>query len=173
MLNIYHLLDPNCSQKLKVLIIYWNLVQLTFQISRSRFWYQKIICRKYLQHVRPKLVSKLKMHRIYWNLNISDILNILILILMCKLIFIKYLPLVWPKLVPKLKVLRFYWNLAHLIFQIFWSRFRCQTLFSLNTYHLLGSNWSQNLKCSKFIEVWHIWYFEYPNFDFNVKTYFN
>ena len=104
----------------------------------------KITFKKYFLPVKPKLVSKLKMLKIYRNLGIFDILSIPISILMWKLIFLNYLPPVWPKLVPKLKVLRFYWNLAHLIFRIFWSRFWCQKLFSLNIYHLFDPNWSQN-----------------------------
>ena len=36
---------------------------------------------------------------------------------------------------------------------------------------MLGPNWSQNLKCSGFIQYWQIWYFEYPNFDSDVKDY--
>ena len=33
-------------------------------------------------------------------------------------------------------------------------------------------DWSQNWKCSEFIEIWHIWYFEYPNLGFDVKVIF-
>ena len=95
-----------------------------------------------------------------------------ILILTSKIIFIKYLPSVRPKLVPKLKILRIYRNLAHSIFQICQSWFWCQKLFLLNIYHLLGRNWSQNEKCLGLIEIWHIWYFEYPDLDFDVKNYF-
>ena len=65
-----------------------------------------------------------------------DILNIPISILMLKIIFIKFLPPVRPKLVPKLKVFRIYWNLAHSVFQICQSQFRCQKWFLLNIYHL-------------------------------------
>ena len=86
--------------------------------------------------------------------------------------FMKYLPPVRPKLVPKLKVFRIYWNLVHSIFQICQSWFWCQKLFLLNIYHLLGPNWSQNEKCLGLIEIWHIWYFEYPDLDFDVKNYF-
>ena len=60
---------------------------------------------------------------------------------MGKLTFIKYLAPVWPKLVPKLKLLRTYWYVAHLIFRISRSRFWCQKLFSLNTYHLFDPNY--------------------------------
>ena len=93
-----------------------------------------------------------------------------ILILMTKMIFIKYLPPVRPKLVPLLKVLRSYWNLAHFIFRISRSQFWCLKLFSLNTYHLFGPNWSQYQKCSEFIEIWHIQYFKYANLDFDIKN---
>ena len=174
----------------------------------------KMIFMKYLPPVRLKLLSKSKMLRICWNLGIFDILNIPISILMWKLIFIKYLPLFWPKLVTKLKVLRIYWNLAQLIFPILWPWFSWETLFSLNTYHLLCPNWSQiksaqNLlkfgifnisnmpttilmskmiflnnspsfspklvsksETPRIIEIWHIWYFEYPDLVFDVKNYF-
>ena len=104
----------------------------------------KIIFIKYLPPFRPKLVPKLKMFRIYWNCGTFDISNIPISILMWKIIFMKYLPPVRSKLIPKLKVLKIYWNLAQLILRISRSRFWCQKLFLLNTYHLLGSNWSQN-----------------------------
>ena len=76
--------------------------------------------------------------------------------MLSKMIFVKNLPPVRAKLVPKLKVLRVYWNLAQLIFRIFRSRFWFQKLFLLNTYNLFGPNWSQNEKCSEFIEIWHI-----------------
>ena len=33
-------------------------------------------------------------------------------------------------------------------------------------------DWSQNWKCSEFIEIWHIWYFEYPSLGFDVKVIF-
>ena len=36
--------------------------------------------------------------------------------------------------------------------------------------HLFGPNWSQNEKCSEFIEIWHIQYFKYFNLDFDVKN---
>ena len=32
-----------------------------------------------------------------------------------------------------------------------------------------GLNWSQNQKCSEFIEIWPNWYFKYVGFDFDVK----
>ena len=130
----------------------------------------KMIFMKYLPPVKLKLVSKSKMLRICWNLGIFDILNIPISILMWKLIFIKYLPLFWPKLVTKLKVLRIYWNLANLLFQICQSRFWYQKWFLWNTYLLLEPNSSQNKKCPRFIEIWHIWYLEYPNLNFDVKN---
>ena len=99
-----------------------------------------------------------------------DIWNIPISILTSNIVFIKYLPPVRPKLVVKLKVLRIYWNLAHFVFRISRSRFWCQKLFSLNTYHLFGPNSFQNLKCSGFIEIWHIRYFKYANLYFDVKN---
>ena len=99
-----------------------------------------------------------------------DISNMPISILMWKIIFMKYLPPVRPKVVTKLKVLRIYWNLANIIFQISRSWFWCQKLFSLNTYHLFVPKWSQNLKCSEFTEIWHIWYFKYVDLNFNVKN---
>ena len=89
---------------------------------------------------------------------------------MGKINFMKYLPPVRPKLVPKLKALKIYWNIAHLIFQICQTGFWCQIWFLWNIYHLLGPNWSQNEKCSGFIEIWHIWYFKYVHLDFNVKN---
>ena len=88
-----------------------------------------------------------------------DYSNILISILMSKLSFIKYLPLVKPKLIPKLKKLRMYWNLSHETFQICRSWFWCQKWFLVNIYHLLGLNWSQNLKLGDFIEVHNVGYF--------------
>ena len=97
-----------------------------------------------------------------WSMAIS--------ILMSKTIFKKYLPPIHPKLVLKLKGIRIYWNLAQLIFQISRSRFWCQKLFLLNTYHLFGPNWSQNEKCSEFIETWHIRYFKYTSLNFDVKN---
>ena len=63
-----------------------------------------------------------------------------------KIISMKFLPSVRPKNVPKLKMLGIYWNLTHVLFRISWYWFGCQKLFSLNTYHLLGPNWSQNEK---------------------------
>ena len=75
-------------------------------------------------------------------------------------------------MVPKFKMIRIYWNLVHVMFRKSLSWFWCQRLFLLNIYHLLGPNWSQNWKCSEFIEIWHIWYLEYPNLDFDFKTYF-
>ena len=90
-----------------------------------------------------------------------------------KVIFIKYLSPVWHKLVPKLEVLRIYWNLAQSIFQICQSWFCCQKYFSLlNIYQLLGPNWSQNERCSEFIEIWPNWYFQYANLNFDVKMIF-
>ena len=130
----------------------------------------EIVFIKYLPPVRPKLVPKLKMLRIYRNLGTFDISNIPILSLMWNIILMKYLPLVLPKSVAKLKVLRIYWNLANSIFQICQYRFWCWKWFLWNTYLLLGPNWSQKKKCSSFIEIWQIWYFEYPNLDFDVKN---
>ena len=75
-------------------------------------------------------------------------------------------------MVPKFKMIRIYWNLVHVMFRKSLSWFWCQRLFLLNIYHLLGPNWSQNWKCSEFIEIWHIWYFEYPNLGFDVKVIF-
>ena len=63
-----------------------------------------------------------------------------------KIISVKFLPSVRPKNVPKLKILGIYWNLTHVLFRISWYWFGCQKLFSLNTYHLFGPNWSQNEK---------------------------
>ena len=91
---------------------------------------------------------------------------------MLKIIFIKYLPPVRPKLVPKLKMLRVFLNLAHLVFQTCGFPFSCEKWFLLNIYHLLGHNYSQNQKCSEFIEIWYIWYFKYAGFDFNVQKIF-
>ena len=125
---------------------------------------------KYLPPAKSKLVPKLKMLRIYWNLGTFDISNIPILILMWKIIFIKYLPFARPKLVRNLKVLRIYSNLIRLIFRISRSRFWGQKLLSLNTYYLFGPNWSQNEKCSKFIEIWYIRYFKHAYLNFDVKN---
>ena len=94
--------------------------------------------------------------------------QLLIAHIMSKIIFTKYLPPVRPKMVPKLKMLRIYWNLAHIMFQVCWS---CQIYF-WNIYHLSGPNWSQNWKCTGFIKIWHIWYFKYPDLDFDVKNIF-
>ena len=93
-------------------------------------------------------------------------------ILKSKIIVKKYLPPVGPKLVPKLKMFRIYWNLGNSIFRISRSRFWCQILISLNIYHLFVLNWSQNQKCSKFIEIEHIQYFKYANLEFDVKMVF-
>ena len=91
---------------------------------------------------------------------------------MSKIIVKKYLPPVGPKLVPKLKMFRIYWNLGNSIFRISRSRFWCQILISLNIYHLFVLNWSQNQKCSEFIEIEHIQYFKYANLEFDVKMVF-
>ena len=63
-----------------------------------------------------------------------------------------------------------YWNLAHSIFRICQSRFWYEKWFLLNIYHLLDPNWSPNWICSGFIEIWHIWYFEYPDLDTDGKN---
>ena len=42
----------------------------------------------------------------------------------------------------------------------------------INIYNLLGPKWSQNQKCSEFIKIWHMWYFEYSDLDFDFKNYF-
>ena len=63
-----------------------------------------------------------------------------------KIVSVKFLPSVRPKNVPRLKMLGTYWNLTHVLFRISWYWFGCQKLFSLNTYHLFGPNWSQNEK---------------------------
>ena len=34
-----------------------------------------------------------------------------------------------------------------------------------NLYQLLDPNWSQNEKCSEFIEIWPNWYFKFGTFD--------
>ena len=130
----------------------------------------KIIFIKYWPLVQSKLVPKLKMLRIYWNLGTFDISNILISSLIWKIVFMKYLSPIWPKLVPKLKVPRIYWNRKKSIFQICQSQFWCQKWFLWNTYLLLDPNWFQSKECSRFIEVWHIWYFEYANLNFDVKN---
>ena len=80
--------------------------------------------------------------------------QLLISHIISKIIFIKYLPLVRPKMVPKSKMLRIYWNLAHVIFWISRSWFWFQKLFLSNIYQLPGPNWSQNQKCTEFIEIW-------------------
>ena len=127
----------------EVLQIYWNLAHLIFRISWSRFWCQKSFLWNIYCLLGPIWSQNLKCSG-FIEICTFDISNILISILTSKVFFIKYLPLLWPKLVPKLKVLRVYWNLAHLIFRISWSQFWCQRLFSLNTYHFFGPNWSQN-----------------------------
>ena len=134
----------------------------------------KIIFMKYLSFVRPEMIPKLKILRIYWNL--ANIFPVPRARFWCQK-FIKYLPRVWTKPVPKLKVLRIYSNLVYSIFQICSSRFWCQKWFLLNIRpkhqaHLLGPNWSQNYKCSGFIEIWHIWYFEYQDLDLDVENYY-
>ena len=53
-------------QKLKKLLIYWNLAHFIFWISWSRFWYQKLLFVIYLQIARHKLVPKWKMLWTYW-----------------------------------------------------------------------------------------------------------
>ena len=73
------------------------------------------------------------------------------------MIFIKYVPCL-AKIGPKWKMLRIYWNLAEFIFQICWSRFRCQKWFLLNIYHLLGQNLSQSEKWSEFWNLEHCVY---------------
>ena len=42
----------------------------------------------------------------------------------------------------------------------------------INFMKYLGRNHSQNEKWTKFIETWHIWYFKYTDFSFNVKINF-
>ena len=119
-----------------------------------------------------QIVPKTKSAQDLLKFGTFNISNMPISVLMLKNIFIKYLPPVRPKLVPRLKMLRIYWNLAYLMFQISRSRFWCQKLFLLNTYHLFSPNWYQNWKCSEFIETWHIRYFKYAILDFDVKNNF-
>ena len=83
---------------------------------------------KYLQPVRPKLVSKLKMLSIYWNLT-----HLIFWISQCwfwwqKLFLMKYLPIARPKLVPKWKMLRFYWNLINIEI---WKNFLIKIIFDI------------------------------------------
>ena len=98
--------------------------------------------------------------------------NMPISISQLKFFFIRYIPPAKHKLVPKLKMLTIYWNLAHLTFWISRSQFWCQKLFWLSTYHLFDPNCSQNSKCSEFIEIWHIWYFGYPELNLKSKMIF-
>ena len=42
--------------------------------------------------------------------------------------------------------------------------------FLSNISQYLGPNWSQNEKCSEFIEIWPNRYFKYCDFNFDVKN---
>ena len=135
-----------------------NLLKFaTFDISNIAvlILMSKIIFIKYLPPVWHKY-PKIKSAQNLLKFGTFDISNMLILILMSKMIFMKYL-LLGPNWPLKLKMFRIYWNLAHLIFRISWSRFLCQKLFSLNTYHFFGPNWSENQNCSGFNEIWFWW----------------
>ena len=118
-----------------------------------------------LAQIGPKIKSTQNLLK-FGKFNIS---NMPISILMSKMVFMKYilLGLNWCQ---NKKMLKIYRNLAHLIFRISQSQFWCQKLISLNTYHFFGPNWSQNVKCSEFIEIWHIRYFKYANLDFEFKN---
>ena len=59
---------PKLFPKLKIFLIYWNLVHLIFRISRSQFWCQKLFFINYWPIAKPKLFPKWKMLRIHWNL---------------------------------------------------------------------------------------------------------
>ena len=81
-----------------------------------------------------------------------DISNMSISILISKMIFVKYLPPVRPKLVPKLKVPQIYWNWHNWYFTYADLDFNVKNDYLSNIYQLLGLNFSQNEKCSKFIK---------------------
>ena len=103
--------------------------------------------------------------------------QLLVAHIMSKIFFMKYLPAVRPKMVPKLKMLRIYWNLEYLIFDTcdilnIQISILMSKLVLLNTYYLLDPKWSQNKNCSGFIELWCVWYFEYPDLNFDVKKFF-
>ena len=87
-------LRPKMVPKLKMLIIYWNLAHVIFQISRSRFWCQKLFLLNTtcLAQIGPKIKSAQNLLK-FGTFNIS---NMPISILMSKMIFIKYLPPVGP-----------------------------------------------------------------------------
>ena len=107
---------PKMVPKLKILRIYWNLEDVIFPISRSRFWCQKLFSLD-TYHLWAKFVPKLSVN-FFLKFDTLDISNMLILILMLKMIFIKYLELVRPRLVPKSKIVGISWSFAHLIFWI-------------------------------------------------------
>ena len=155
--------------KFKMLRIYSILANLIFWISQFWFW-----CQNYSYQIftacSAQIGSKIKITQNLLKFGTFNISNIPISILISKIIFMKYLPPVRPKLVAKLKVPRIYWNLAHLTFQICRCQFQCKKwLFSANMCQLIDPHWSQNKKCSEFIEIWLNLYFKYADLDLDVK----
>ena len=131
----------------------------------------KINFMKYLPHFRSKLVPKLNMLKIYWNLAYL-IFRICRFWFKCQKIFLKYLPPVKLKLIPKIKMPRIYWSfvtfdVSNIPFSILMSKI-IFVKYGLPAKPKLFPR----LKMLKFIEIWHIWYFKYTDFDFNVKNNF-
>ena len=108
--------------KLKMHRIYWNLANVIFRISQSRFWRHRLFLLNIYHLFGPNWSQNLKYSEFIeiwpnWYFKYPGLdFNI-------RIIFIKHLPAVRSKLVPKLKVLIIYWNLAHSIFQICRSQF--------------------------------------------------
>ena len=115
---------PKLVTKFKILRIYWNLAELTFEICQSQFWCQILFSVKTHPLFGPNCSKNQKCSKLIeiWHIQYANP-NMPIAILTSKMIFIKYLPPGRPKLVPKLKMLKIYSDLAHLIFQIY--QFQC------------------------------------------------
>ena len=103
----------------------------------------KIIFKKHLPFVRPKLVPKLKKIKIYWSL-------VHLIFQICrswfwrqKYFLLNIYQLLCPNWSQNKKMLRIYWNLAEVTFQKCRSQFRCPKSFLLSIYYLLGPNWSK------------------------------
>ena len=126
----------------------WYFEYLDLDFDVKNYFYE------ILTTCSPQIGPKIENAQNLLKLGTFDIWNMTISILMLKMIFIEYLPPVRPKLAPKLKMLRIYWYLAHWYFKYLDLDFDVKNYFLSNIYQLLGPNWSQNEKCSEFIEIW-------------------
>ena len=146
----------------------------------------KIIFKKYLPPVTPKLVPELKMIRIYWNLA-HLIFRISRSQFWCqKLIFKKYLPPAKPKLIPKLKVLRIFLKfgifdisniptsilMSKVIFMKYLPSVRPKLVPKLkmlricwNLARLIFRISRSRFWCQNWYQGWHIWNIEYAKFQ--------